>query len=154
MPAEHFRRLIAELHPGVSTRQLAQAAGVAHNVLYYWLRPTTEIKGIPIADTVKELARIVGCDPALIVEAFAADSGTPLPRDSRPDPDHEWLIRTWERMSSDTREAFATAMVNTDAGELLRLYLNMSPEDRAGLDFWARKLGTIRDTSPRMEPQR
>lgn len=130
MPAEHLRALIDELHPGVSVRQLTRAAGGADNLIAYYLRPGTEIKGIPQTDTCKEIARILGCDVELVVEGFAADAGTPLPQAPRPDPVEDRLLWIWRRLPEDNRELISRAMVTGEAIDLLRRYLSMSADDQ------------------------
>jgi hypothetical protein len=140
MPAEHVRTLIAELHPGVSVRQLVRAAGAGDNLIAYWLRPGTDVKGIPSTDTCKEIARVLGCDTELVVEAFAADSGTPLPQAPRPNADEERLLWMYRRMTVETREVLARAMVNPDATELLRRYTGMSADDQFAVQQIARSI--------------
>lgn len=130
MPAEHLRELIAELHPGTSVRQLVRAAGAQDNTVAYWLRPSTDVKGIPPTDTLKEIARVLGCDTELVVEAFAADAGTPLPQAPRPNADEEKLLWMYRRLTPETRDLLTRAMVNTEATELVRRFLSMSDDDQ------------------------
>lgn len=140
MPAEHLRTLIAELHPGVSVRQLVRAADAGDNLIAYWLRPGTDVKGIPSTDTCKEIARVLGCDIELVVEAFAADAGTPLPQAPKSDPEEERLLWMYRRLPGETRELLTGAMVNAEATGLLRRYLGMTPEDQFAMQQIARSI--------------
>lgn len=104
MPAEHFRALMKECRPGVSARQLEQAAGLSENAVYFWLRPSTDVDAIPKTAKCKELARALGCSLDRVAEAFAADAGLPW-GPALDDPDERQLVHTFRRLPTEHRHA-------------------------------------------------
>lgn len=97
MPAEHLRALIQELHPGVTVRQLTLAAGLDANRIAYYLKPSTTVDRMPELSVLKEIARALHCDLAMVVEAFAADCGLPW-GPPMSDPELARLVRRWQRL--------------------------------------------------------
>lgn len=94
VPARHFAALIQRRHPGVSIRQLTEAAGLAENKIAYYLKPSTVITRIPPAETVAELARALHCEPVEVVRAFAADVDLPWSDGAITDDERDLLRMT------------------------------------------------------------
>lgn len=104
MPAEHLRALIKQLHPGVTVRQLTLAAGLDANRIAYYLKPSTaEIDQMPKVTVLKEIARALHCDLALVAEAFAADVGIPWGPPVTQDSELGELLRQYQRMNPQDR---------------------------------------------------
>lgn len=91
MAARHLGELIRRLHPDTSVRQLEARAGLPENTIGYWLKPSTEVKRIPHAEAVGDIAFALGCDPIDVVRAFAADVGLPYTESELTDEEHEHL---------------------------------------------------------------
>jgi hypothetical protein len=89
--AQHLGELIRRLHPDTSVRQLEARAGLPENALGYWLKPSTEVKRIPHAEAVGDIAFALGCDPIDVVRAFAADVGLPYTESELTNEEHEHL---------------------------------------------------------------
>lgn len=91
MAARRLGELIRRLHPDTSVRQLETRAGLPENTIGYWLKPSTEVKRIPHAEAVGDIAFALGCDPIDVVRAFAADVGLPYTESELTDEEHEHL---------------------------------------------------------------
>lgn len=94
MHRRHVRNLFAELRPGTSLRQLARVSGVDEKKLRYYR--DRSVDQMPNTAVLRDIARALGCDWKLVVEAYAKDLGLPPWGNSLSDPrDQEdlWRLR-------------------------------------------------------------
>jgi hypothetical protein len=105
VPSRQLGELIRRLHPDTSVRQLEVRAGLPENTIGYWLKPSTEVKRIPHAEAVSDIAFALGCDPIDVVRAFAADVGLP----------------------------YTESELSQEEQDLLRIMRSLAPRDRATL---------------------
>lgn len=95
MHRSHVRALFDELRPGISLRQLARAADIDEKKLRYYR--DRSVDQMPNTAVLRIIARALGCDWKLVVEAYAKDLGLPPWGNSLSDPrDQEDLWRLWQ----------------------------------------------------------
>ncbi|MGH2371677.1 MAG: hypothetical protein ACRDI2_26190 [Chloroflexota bacterium] len=93
MPAEPLRKLIEEVAPGRSVRQLCADAGVPENRLGHWLKPGTQLVRMPTMWQIRDIARILGCRNKQVYRAFrAAVDGAGMLDDDLPDDEQAMLV--------------------------------------------------------------
>lgn len=102
MPSRRLGELIRRLHPDTSVRQLEARAGLPENTIGYWLKPSTDVKRIPHAEAVGDIAFALSCDPIEVVRAFAADVGLPFTDSELTDEEQE-LLRIMRQLSPRDR---------------------------------------------------
>ena len=109
MSAQHVRALIEEIHgPRVSIRGLCLNADppLDPNRLAYYLKPSTDVENMPKSDTMREIARVVGCPLWRVVVAFTRDVGLPAEGVVIEDPRlAELVLDLWPKLNSDQQEA-------------------------------------------------
>lgn len=80
---DRVRYLLTRYRPGMSIRQIEQAAGLSENLLGYYLKPGSHVVRIPTVATLEEIARALKCTPEQVFLAFALDLEYPVPSSVR-----------------------------------------------------------------------
>lgn len=119
VPARQLGELIRRLHPEMSVRQLEARAGLPENTIGYWLKPSTDVKRIPHAEAVSDIAFALGCDPIDVVRAFAADVGLPYTESELTDEEQEHLriLRQLAPRDRATLRAVGLSLLSTSQEE-------------------------------------
>lgn len=93
MPARELARLIERLHPKSSVRSLEEQAGAAPQTLQRWLKQSTSYNRLPEPRAIREVARVLDCRVADVVQAFNESLDDPLPLNQLPDDELTLLSR-------------------------------------------------------------
>lgn len=73
-----LRELIDRIHgPRVSVRKLERDGGLKTGQLGWRLKDSAEVRKMPEAHEIADLARAIGCEPVEVARAFAAHLGIP-----------------------------------------------------------------------------
>lgn len=145
MPAEHLRALIKELHPDVTVRQLTLAAGLDPNRIAYYLKPSTDLEQMPRTSVLKEIARALQCDLALVVEAFAADLGLPWGAN---DGQEASLLRRFRQFNHVGRASVLRMVNSSDERLLLFRYRQLDRDAQQTLQKVTLSMGAHRNPHP------